>query len=94
MIQASDAPVADRRCETDRAIYADRHLNWRFDIKLFFVALALAWLICDALLLSPAFGSLDIYYFKDPGANFAQGLGFVSRFTYGNPSFDIFFSYT
>ena len=51
-------------------------------------ALAIAWLIVDGLLLPPSFGGTDIYYFKDPGINWATGLGFDSRFTFGNPTFD------
>ena len=51
-------------------------------------ALAVAWLIVDGLLLPPPFGGTDFYYFKDPGINWATGLGFVSRFTFGNPTFD------
>ena len=31
---------------------------------------------------------MDIYYFKDSGINFAEGLGLKTRFTYGNPTFD------
>lgn len=51
-------------------------------------AIAVAWLIVDGLLLPPAFGGTDFYYFKDPGINWATGLGFVSRFTFGNPTFN------
>ena len=50
--------------------------------------LAIAWLFIDGLLLPPSFAGTDIYYFKDPGINWATGLGFVSRFTFGNPTFD------
>ena len=47
-----------------------------------------AWFVIDGFVLPPAFGGIDIYYFKDAGINFAQGLGFVSRFTFGNPTFE------
>jgi hypothetical protein len=51
------------------------------------VTLALAWVLVDGVLLPPAFGQTDIYYFKDAGINFAEGRGLTTRFTYGNPSF-------
>ena len=51
-------------------------------------AFGISWLIVDAFFLPPNFGGMDIYYFKDAGINFAEGLGFVSRFTFGNPSFE------
>jgi len=47
-----------------------------------------AWFVVDGLLLPPAFGGTDFYYFKDAAINLASGLGFVSRFTFGNPTFD------
>ena len=81
-----DGLSADRWDELPLTDGAGRRSPKRPAAIAFFVALALAWLVCDILVLAPAFGGLDIYYFKDPGANFAQGLGFVSRFTYGNPS--------
>ncbi|MBN9088923.1 MAG: hypothetical protein J0J01_18610 [Reyranella sp.] len=46
-----------------------------------------SWFVVDGLLLPPAFGGTDIYYFKDAGINLVSGLGFVSRFTFGNPTF-------
>jgi hypothetical protein len=46
------------------------------------------WFVVDGLLLPPAFGGTDFYYFKDAAINLASGLGFVSRFTFGNPTFD------
>jgi hypothetical protein len=46
------------------------------------------WFFVDAFVLPPNFGGTDIYYFKDAGINFAQGLGFVTRFTFGNPTFE------
>jgi hypothetical protein len=52
------------------------------------VAAAVAWFVIDGFVLSPSFGGTDIYYFKDAGINFAQGLGFASRFTFGNPTFE------
>jgi hypothetical protein len=48
---------------------------------------ALAWLALDGLVIPPDFGHTDIYYFKDAGINFAEGLGLTTRFTYGNPTF-------
>lgn len=48
---------------------------------------AAAWLILDNALLQPALGGVDIYFFKEPGLNLAEGLGFTTRFTYGNPTF-------
>src|ERR1700691_4363774 len=48
---------------------------------------AVAWFCVDALLVPPGFGHTDIYYFKDSGINFAEGLGLTTRFTYGNPTF-------
>jgi hypothetical protein len=47
-----------------------------------------AWFVVDGLLLPPAFGGTDVYYFKDAAINLASGLGFVSRFMFGNPTFD------
>lgn len=47
-----------------------------------------AWFVVDGFVLPPNFGGIDIYYFKDAGINFAQGRGFVTRFTFGNPSFE------
>jgi hypothetical protein len=47
--------------------------------------IALSWFAIDALLLPPALGGTDFYYFKDPGLNLATGLGFVTRFTFGSP---------
>jgi hypothetical protein len=55
---------------------------------IFFVLASAAWMVFDNMVLAPAPGGLDIYYFKDAGINFAEGLGFVSRFTYGNPTFE------
>jgi hypothetical protein len=46
------------------------------------------WFFVDAFILPPNFGGTDIYYFKDAGINFAQGLGFVTRVTFGNPTFE------
>jgi hypothetical protein len=46
-----------------------------------------AWFCVDDVLIPPDFGQLDIYYFKDSGINFAEGLGLRTRFTYGNPTF-------
>jgi hypothetical protein len=51
------------------------------------VVLAVAWLCIDGVLIAPDFGHTDIYYFKDSGVNFAEGLGLKTRFTYGNPTF-------
>ena len=51
-------------------------------------AFAAVWLVVDGVLLPPSFGHTDIYYFKDAGLNFAQGLGLTSRFTYGNATFE------
>lgn len=64
-----------------------RHADGRF-VLLSCCALAIAWFIVDGLLLPPPFAGSDVYYFKDPGINWATGLGFVSRFTFGNPTFD------
>ena len=47
-----------------------------------------AWFVLDGLLVPPALGGTDFYYFKDAAINLASGLGFVSRFTFGNPTFD------
>src|SRR5689334_769102 len=47
--------------------------------------LALSWFAIDGLLLPPALGGTDFYYFKDPSLNLATGLGFVTRFTFGSP---------
>jgi hypothetical protein len=47
-----------------------------------------AWFVVDGLLVPPAFGGTDFYYFKDAAINLATGLGFVSRFTFGNPTFE------
>jgi hypothetical protein len=47
-----------------------------------------AWFVVDGLLVPPALGGTDLYYFKDAAINLASGLGFVSRFTFGNPTFD------
>jgi hypothetical protein len=52
------------------------------------VLLAGLWLGVDGWLIAPGFGQFDIYYFKDAGINFAEGLGLTTRFSYGNPSFD------
>ncbi len=49
---------------------------------------AAGWFVLDGLLVPPAFGGTDFYYFKDSAINLASGLGFVSRFTFGNPTFD------
>jgi hypothetical protein len=46
------------------------------------------WFVVDGLLVPPALGGTDFYYFKDAAINLASGLGFVSRFTFGNPTFD------
>src|ERR1700688_1725408 len=46
-----------------------------------------AWFCVDGILIAPDFGQFDIYYFKDSGINFAEGLGLTTRFTYGNPTF-------
>jgi hypothetical protein len=56
----------------------------RWSVILGFIA---AWLCVDAFVAPPDFGQLDIYYFKDSGINFAEGLGLTTRFTYGNPTF-------
>lgn len=48
-----------------------------------------AWLLLNVAVLAPGFGHTDVYYFKDAGINFAEGRGLVSRFTYGNPTFDL-----
>jgi hypothetical protein len=50
-------------------------------------AFVVVWFCIDGLLVPPDFGQTDIYYFKDAGINFAQGLGLKMRFTYGNPTF-------
>src|SRR5271169_1984363 len=55
---------------------------------IFCVAVAGSWFLIDAFLLPPSFGATDIYYFKDAGINLAEGLGLVSRFTFGNPTFE------
>ena len=55
---------------------------------IFCIATAAASFVIDAFLLPPSFGATDIYYFKDAGINFAEGLGLVSRFTFGNPTFE------
>lgn len=60
-------------------------LNPIFLLSILFSA---AWFVADGFILPPNFGGIDIYYFKDAGINFAQGLGFVSRFTFGNPTFE------
>jgi hypothetical protein len=52
------------------------------------LAFALAWIVVDGLWIPPAFGNTDIYYFKDAALNFAEGRGLVTRFTFGNPSFE------
>ncbi len=52
------------------------------------VAFIAAWFVVDGLLVPPALGGTDLYYFKDAAINLASGLGFVSRFTFGNPTFD------
>jgi len=46
------------------------------------------WLILNCYLIPPSFGGSDIYYFKDAGINWAEGMGLVSRFTFGNPTFE------
>jgi hypothetical protein len=51
-------------------------------------AFVILWLIVDGLFLPPDFGAADIYYFKDAGINLAEGIGFVTRFNYGNPTFE------
>jgi len=53
-----------------------------------FCLIVLCWGIFDAFVVPPAFGNTDIYYFKDAGINFAQGLGLTTRFTFGNPTFE------
>jgi Dolichyl-phosphate-mannose-protein mannosyltransferase len=55
---------------------------------IFCAVMAGSWFLIDAFLLPPSFGATDIYYFKDAGINFAEGLGLVSRFTFGNPTFE------
>lgn len=57
-------------------------------ITIFCVATTAVWFLIDAFLLPPSFGATDIYYFKDAGINLAEGLGLVSRFTFGNPTFE------
>ncbi len=52
------------------------------------LAFALLWFFWHGLIASPSFGHTDIYYFKDAGINLASGLGFTSRFTFGNPTFE------
>ena len=52
------------------------------------IAFYILWVIIDGYLIPPTFGGTDIYYFKDPGINLAEGLGFTSRFTFGNPTFE------
>ena len=52
------------------------------------ILFVVAWFALDGLLLPPAFGGTDFYYFKDAAINLASGLGFVSRFTFGNPTFE------
>lgn len=47
-----------------------------------------AWFVIEGFVLPPNFGGIDMYFFKDAGINFAQGLGLVTRFTFGNPSFE------
>jgi len=56
--------------------------------RLVLVVLAVAWIVLDAFVVPPAFGYIDVYYFKDAALNFAEGHGLVTRFMYGNPSFD------
>jgi hypothetical protein len=56
-------------------------------LVVFGVVFSSLWLLFDAVILSPNYGGEDIYYFKDPGINFVEHLGFVSRFTFGNPTF-------
>lgn len=51
-------------------------------------AFVAAWFVVDGLLVPPALGGTDFYYFKDAAINLASGLGFVSRLTFGNPTFD------
>jgi hypothetical protein len=53
----------------------------------FGVLFSILWVLFDAIFLAPNYGGEDIYYFKDPGINFVEHLGFVSRFTFGNPTF-------
>lgn len=57
-------------------------------ILLLSVLCGVTWFAIDAFVLPPGFGGTDIYYFKDAGINFSEGLGFVSRFTFGNPTFE------
>src|ERR1700682_5222781 len=49
---------------------------------------AVVWFCVDGVLIPADFGQTDIYYFKEAGINFAEGLGLTTRFTYGNPTFD------
>lgn len=51
-------------------------------------AFVAAWFAVDGLIVPPALGGTDFYYFKDAAINLASGLGFVSRFMFGNPTFD------
>ena len=55
-----------------------------FPAIIFYIFLVLI----NGYLIPPSFGGTDIYYFKDAGINYSEGLGFVSRFTYGNPTFE------
>lgn len=47
-----------------------------------------AWFVFDVFILPPNIGGIDVYYFKDAGINFAEGLGLVTRFMFGNPTFE------
>jgi hypothetical protein len=60
----------------------------RSTARLWGIVFVAAWFVVDGLLLPPAFGGTDLYYFKDAAINLASGLGFVSRFTFGNPTFE------
>jgi hypothetical protein len=56
--------------------------------RLVLLLLVIAWIVLDAFVVPPAFGNIDVYYFKDAALNLAEGHGLVTRFTYGNPSFE------
>ena len=51
-------------------------------------AFVILWLTVDGFFLPPDFGAMDIYAYKDAGINLAEGIGFVTRTSYGNPSFE------
>ena len=71
-----------------RAWHSVPHTSIKNRILVLSFVCAIGWFIVDAFILPPGFGTTDIYYFKDAGINFAEGLGLVSRFTFGNPTFD------